>query len=85
MKKSFEYLTDVETPNDELLWTRVLKDNYQKNIWWGSMVINVWDKNDLNKITNQTYLLHVKSFEKVPYYKIRKLIASNKKELNYNI
>jgi hypothetical protein len=54
---------DSET-NDELCWSKVLPNNLDLDhrYWWGDLIINIWDKNDLNKITKNTYFIHVKDF-----------------------
>lgn len=54
----------VSETNDELCWSKVLPDNLELDhrYWWGDLIINIWDKNDLTKITKNTYFVHVKDF-----------------------
>lgn len=63
MERSF--YSKVSEPNDELLWKSVLPENIisLKEFWLEDMVINIWDNQDFQLITDKTYFLHLKNFE----------------------
>jgi hypothetical protein len=63
MNRSFG--AEVSEPNDELLWASVLPGNLHERpeFWWGSRILNIWNKADFPSIKAETYFVHVKHLE----------------------
>jgi len=55
----------VSEPNDELLWREVLPGDVRDRpeFWWCSRVVNVWSRDEFERVSDDTYFAHVKHLE----------------------
>ncbi|TXD37437.1 hypothetical protein FRC98_07000 [Lujinxingia vulgaris] len=63
MERSFG--ADMAEPNDELLWMSVLPKDVDERgeFWWGDRVAQIWNRDDFESVTKQTYFAHVKHLD----------------------
>lgn len=65
LEKAVKLMEITWPPNDELLWKKILPKNItsMKDYWWFDLVLNIWEMSDLEKITRNTYILHIRSYD----------------------
>lgn len=63
MDRSFKSI--VQEPNDELLWASVLPSNIcqRPEFWWGKRAVNIYNKDEFELISPETYFAHVKDLK----------------------
>ncbi len=57
--------SEVEEPNDELLWRSVLPADFRERpeFWWGELIVHIQELDELDFIGANTYFAHVRELD----------------------